>query len=236
MIALDAPSPALARLARELDEQSLHPLGDLRPDLSRATAEDVEAAQIAWSHRVIGEYRGVVIYTELLALLAEIEAPYAALAAVQRVIGDELRHTRLCAEVVEWLGGWESLEVDLGGQRMQRWDAPPGVRALWITARELCVVEATAVRAFRAHLRADLDPAIRAVFQSLLADEIRHAAVGAELREHLEKRFPEGRIGLASMLEGDVRHLREEALQRAGDGPGRALGAVLRRSDLETDP
>lgn len=52
-------------------------------------------------------------------------APYGALDAVQRIIGDELRHTRLCAAVVDWLGGWESLHVDLGGQRMPRWDGPP---------------------------------------------------------------------------------------------------------------
>lgn len=233
MIALDPPSPVLARLSRELDEQTLHPLGALRPDLSRAAPEDIEAAQVAWSHRVIGEYRGVVIYTELLALLAEIEAPYAALAAVQRVIGDELRHTRLCAEVVGWLGGWESLEVDLAGQRMERWDAPAGERALWITARELCVVEEAAVRTFRAHLRAELDPAVRAVVESLLADELRHAAIGTELRRLLEQRFPAGRAGLAEKVEGDERHLREEARRRADDGPGRSLGASLRASDLE---
>lgn len=233
MIALDTESPILARLARELDAQGPDPIGAARPELARATPEDVEAAQFAWSNRVIGEFRGVVIYTELLALLAEIEAPYAALAAVQRVIGDELRHTRICAAVVEWLGGWASLEVDLAGQRMPRWDAPAGARALQITARELVVVEEAAVRTFRAHLRADLDPAIRAVIEALLTDEIRHEATGTALRALLEHRYPEAREGLAERLEGDRRHLLEEALRRADDGPGRALGASLRQSDLE---
>ncbi|WP_437990530.1 hypothetical protein [Sorangium sp. So ce145] len=71
----------------------------MRPDLERSSAEDIEHAQLAWSHRVLGEYRGVVIYTDLLAALVEAEAPYPALADVHRIrrvfaslLRDEVRH------------------------------------------------------------------------------------------------------------------------------------------------
>lgn len=57
----------------------------------------------------MGEYRGVVIYTELLSALVEAEAPYPAIAAVHRIIGDELHHTRLYAEVVVYLASRSAL-------------------------------------------------------------------------------------------------------------------------------
>jgi hypothetical protein len=43
------------------------------------------------------------VFSELLGLLADLEAPFAALCAVQRLIGDELRHTQLAATVVDCL-------------------------------------------------------------------------------------------------------------------------------------
>jgi hypothetical protein len=238
VISLDGSDPVLGRFIRDLDRESRLDLGALLPDLSRVSPEDVEVAQTAWAHRVMGEFRGVPIYAELFTLLTQAEAPYGALAAVQRIIGDELRHTRICATVVDWLGGWDSLEVDLSGQRMPRWDGPPAARALEIVARELIVVEAAAVRNFRAHLRAVEDPALRAVFESLLADEVRHAAAGVALRDLIERHYPErdlreAQARLAAVLPGDENHLLELEMARAGDHPGRALGATLRPEDLE---
>jgi hypothetical protein len=89
------------------------------------------------------------------------------------------------ATVVEWLGGWDVLTVDLAGLEMQRWDDPPASRALEIVARELVVVEADSVWKLRAYVRATEDPAIRAVFQVLLADEARHLATGKSLEQLL---------------------------------------------------
>ncbi|WP_437525040.1 ferritin-like domain-containing protein [Sorangium sp. So ce726] len=241
MIELATDDPILARFARDLDAQATIGVDDglgVRPDLERFSAEDIEHAQLAWSHRVLGEYRGVVIYTELLAALAEAEAPYPALAAVHRIIGDELRHSRQCAEVVGWLGGWESLHLDLGGQRMPRTGDPPAARALEIAARELVLVEEESVRTLRAHVRAAEEPSIRRVFESLLRDEVRHAAAGRSLVALLERSYPESELAgvqarLHARLPEERRHLREQALARAVGGPGRQLGARLAPGDLE---
>ncbi|WP_437588820.1 ferritin-like domain-containing protein [Sorangium sp. So ce1000] len=241
MIELATDDPVLARFVRDLDGQASIALEDgasAGPELARYTAEDIEHAQLAWSHRVMGEYRGVVIYTELLSALIEAEAPYPALAAVHRIIGDELRHTRLCAEVVGWLGGWESLHLDLGGQRMPRTDDPPAARALEIAARELTLVEEESVRTLRAYVRATAEPSIRRVFESLLRDEVRHAAAGRSLVELLERSYPEHELAtvkarLRARLPEERRHLREQALARAVGGPGRQLGARLLPGDFE---
>ncbi|WP_437996118.1 ferritin-like domain-containing protein [Sorangium sp. So ce185] len=244
MIGLATDDPILARFARDLDAQASIGVEDgpgARLDLDRFTAEDIEHAQLAWSHRVMGEYRGVVIYTELLSALVEAEAPYPALAAVHRIIGDELRHTRLCAEVVGWLGGWESLHLDLGGQRMPRTDEPPAARALEIAARELVVVEEASVITLRAYVRAAGEPSIRRAFESLLRDEVRHAAAGRSLVALIERSYPESELAtvkarLRARLPDERRHLHEQALARAVGGPGRELGAKLGPGDLEEWP
>jgi hypothetical protein len=238
MLDVDDRDPALARFVRELEAQAPLELGDLRPDLSGASPEDLDAARVAWANRVIGEYRGVIVFTELLAALAEAAAPYAALCAVQRVVGDELRHARLAAAVVGWLGGWDHLEVDLAGQRMQRTDDPAPSRALEICARELTLVESESVLSLTAHLRAELDPAIRRVFELLLADEARHAATGRAIQALLVETYPEAdlapaRARLDARLAAERAHLRDLARSRARGGPGRALGASLRPEDLE---
>lgn len=238
MIDVESTDPALARFVLDLEAQAPRPLRAVRPDLSRYTADDVDAAQLAWSNRVYGEHRGVVIYAELLALLVQIEAPYAMVVAVQRIIGDELRHVRMCSDVVRWLDGWSSLEVDLSGQRMPRPDGSPAARALEIVSRELVLVESESVRSLRAYVRAAEDAAIRDVLQSLLADEVRHAAAGVALERMLLERFDEpavreARARVEGRIEDERAHLREAALARAVDGPGRALGASLRPSDLE---
>src|SRR5207302_7861157 len=64
--------------------------------------EDVRAARLAWASRIIDEQRSVVVFSELLCLLAEAQAPLEALATVERLIADEARHVSLCAGVVEW--------------------------------------------------------------------------------------------------------------------------------------
>ncbi|MFO0611956.1 MAG: ferritin-like domain-containing protein [Polyangiaceae bacterium] len=241
MIDLELTDVALSRFVRDLDAQAPRTIPEgLRPDLTRATPTDVDHAQLAWSNRVIGEYRGVVIYTELLALFAELAAPYAALAAIQRIIGDELRHTKLCAEVVSWLDGWSSLEVELEGQRMPPHEGSPAARALEIVARELVLVETHSVATLRAYLRAAEDPAIRAVLESLLADEVRHVAAGRALEAWIAERYDDppvraARARLDARLPEECAHLRAASLARATDGPGRALGASLRPADLDGD-
>jgi hypothetical protein len=238
MPALEARDPALARFVRELEAQAPVEIGDLRPDLSRASPEDREAAQIVWANRVLGEYRGVIVFTELLAALAEAAAPNEALCAVQRVLGDELRHVRLCTTVVDWLGGWEVLELDLAGQRMERSTDPAPARALEICARELSLVESESVLLLRAHLRPQLDPAIRRVLELLLADEARHAAAGRAIEALLEATYDEAVLApakarLAARLDEERAHLRALARARAVGGPGRALGAGLRAEDFD---
>ena len=236
--------PVLARFVRDLAAQEPH-APDARkthtPDAqisssARFSAVDIAAARDAWAGRIVDEHRSVVVFSELLRLLAEVGAPLEALCAVQRLIGDEIRHASLCAEVCTWLGGADTLELDLSGLGLPPSDSPALERAYTIVMRELVVAERESVRVLAAYRDATSEPAIRAAFGILLTDEARHAATGDALARLLARLLGATRApldaALAPQLEHDRAYLRATYLAGATDGRGRALGASLTRQDL----
>lgn len=232
MIALETSDPVLARFVRELDAPALHP-----PDLHRYRPEDVEAARIAWGARIVDEYRSVVVFGELLVLLARIEAPYAATCAVQHLVGDELRHARLCAQACGWFGGHDDLGIDLRELGLPPSRETPAARALEIVVRELVIAETESVGALRAYRDATTDPSCRAALGLLLRDEARHAATGPALARLLLDTFPRETFGtvpdrLARTAARDVAFIRAQHRASAHDGPGRALGACVLPHEL----
>ncbi len=235
MIRLQCTEPVLSRFASELAAEG--PRLDLRPDLRGACPRDVEAARLAWAARIVDEYRSVVVFSELLTLLARLEMPYAALCAVSRLVDDELRHTRRCAEVVDWLGGMEDLEVDLEGLALPPTEHTTAGRAYAIVAREITVAERESVRVLVAFRDATTDAAVRKVLSELLADEVRHAAVGPRLESVMRRELPAEAFGavldeIDETLERDRQELRAFYREMAEGGPGRRFGASITREDL----
>lgn len=239
MIRLAEAPGVLARFVRDLEAQSPREDDGLRPDLEGASAEEREAACFGWAVRIVDEYRSVVVFTELLSHLAAMRAPYAALATVQRLIGDELRHTRLCAEVASWFGSLDALTIDLEGLELPPWDGAREERALEIVVRELVIGEGESVACLRAYRDATSDPAVRAALSTLLADEVRHYAAGRALERLLEETLPPALVRhtqtrLAPRLAEDVAAIRRAHRAGATGGPGRRFGVSLRPE--ETPP
>jgi hypothetical protein len=240
VIELSAPRVALfRRFVGDLQATSPHPI-PAPPDLSAFAPEDIEAARLAWASRIVDEYRSIAVFAELLHLLTDLEAPFAVLCTVHRLIGDELRHTQLTAMVVEWLGGTADLAIDLAEVSLPppAADEPPLARAVQIVARELVGVEEESIFALAAYRNATTEPAIRAVLDLVLLDEVRHAASGRALLDELAR----GPLGpacaaelarLADQLVADREHLRSTYRASAIGGPGRALGGALEVADLE---
>jgi hypothetical protein len=163
--------------------------------------------------------------------------PYATLCAVQRLIGDELRHTRLCADAAGWLGGIADLEIDLRELGLPETDHTPAGRALAIVAREVSVAETESVSVLRAYRDATTDPALKAVLAALLRDEVRHAAVGPVLEAALVSHVPASAFGgllgeIEAIKREDRRDLRALYATVAVGGPGRGLGASITASDV----
>jgi hypothetical protein len=232
MIDLVSAPGALARFVRELEAQAPASLAGLAPDLRDATDEERDAACFGWAVRIVDEYRSVVVFTELLGHLAAARAPYAALATVHRIVGDELRHARLCADVAAWFGPLDAIEIDLEDLSLPPSDVMHEERALEIVVRELVVGEGESVACLRAYREAATDPAVRTALSVLLADEARHYAAGRALEELLVATFPRAIVRrvqarLDARLADDVAHIRRAHRAGATNGPGRRFGVSL---------
>lgn len=237
MIELATDVPLLRRFVRDLEDTSPRPIPP-RPALGHIADDDREAARFVWAGRIVDEYRSVAVFSELLHLLTDLEAPFAALCAVQRLIGDELRHAQLAATVVDWLGGSADLSIDLRDVGLPpRGTEPAAVRALHIIQRELVVAEEESIYVLDAYRRASSDPAIGAMFDVLIVDEVRHAAAGRALlaqfhTRHLAEACASALPGLADLAASDRATLRDSYRATAIGGPGRALGASIELADL----
>lgn len=237
MIDLGQPKSAtLARFVRDLDVQDLSPVERMSADLRGASAADLDAALLGWASRIVDEQGSVVALTELLGHLAALEAPYAALATVHRILGDELRHVRLCAQVASWFGDLETLAIDLAGLELPPRDEPRASRALEIVVRELVVGESESLPMLRAYRDATSDLAVRAAYDTLLFDEARHAAAGKHLSALLRERLHAHDLApfLAredAVVAADRAHMRALHRAAASGGPGRRYGVSIDRRE-----
>jgi hypothetical protein len=169
-----------------------------------------------------------------------VQPGHPALCAVQRLIGDELRHARMSAQVVDWLGGADDLSIDLADIGLPRRPEhhSRGRRALDIVARELVVAEEESVTILRAYRDATTAAPIRAVLASLLRDEVRHAAAGRALLRMFHHGALAGSISerdratIAEVMTSDRAQLRAGYAGSAIGGPGRGLGACIEAADL----
>ncbi len=235
MIEIATDVPLLRRFVDDVDRTTPRPM-PVRPALSAYPPEDREAARLAWAVRITDEYRSVAVFSELLGLLADLEAPYATLCTVQRLIGDELRHTRAMSDVVDWLGGRDDLAIDLSAMALPPRDTESAAtRAVRIVGRELVVAEEESIAVLAAYRNASTEPAIRAVFQLVLTDEVRHAAAGRAILAELARcpRTANAFDGLADEMVADRAVLRATYRDLAMGGPGRALGGSILLADLE---
>ncbi|MBL8614138.1 MAG: ferritin-like domain-containing protein, partial [Deltaproteobacteria bacterium] len=113
---------------------------------------------------------------ELLAL----GAPPELLTEAAAAMADEVRHARSCFGLAEALGGAPVSPgaLDLSGS-LAHLDRSVDVHAIFTALlTEACVVETVAAAQAERALAAAVDPAVRAVLATIVADEARHAAYG----------------------------------------------------------
>lgn len=211
------------------------------PPLERYSREEIDAARHAWAVRVVDEYRSVVVLSELLALLSRAQAPFACLAAVQRLVADELRHTHRCSEALAAVDPEARTRIDLSDLGLPPSTEPPLHWAYEVVAREIVAAERESVVILRAYRDATTEPFLRAILQELLRDEVRHAAAGPPLAAALAATIDPARLRdldthVAALTARDVEELRRAYRASATGGPGRALGASIVPTDLGPPP
>jgi hypothetical protein len=126
-----------------------------------------------------GEYGAITLFARLASALSLSGAPFDIVNACSSIPADEARHADLAIKMAARLAGCEPGEVAVTVDRdglEQQWDRMPDLD-LWMG--ELSAISETLaaalLRACRDHAS---DKTVRALFTSIVADEIHHARLG----------------------------------------------------------
>jgi hypothetical protein len=168
---------AEARLRRRRPGGDALPWGSL--DSTRFSPEALVEARRIWTNGVFTEYASAAAFASLASALLECGAPVDLTAAAADIVVDELHHVELSARLTTELGGATPLRFDL--EKISPL-ATPGARAL-MRAAELavstsCVSETLSVPAMARSRAMASEPLVRAVLDTLVADEGFHARLG----------------------------------------------------------
>jgi len=163
----------------------------------------IELAAQNWRRRMKQEHQSAAVFAGMLPQLMEAGAAIDVEVAVLRSAMDELRHARLCGEVVEYLGLSASLETDLAPPDLA---THPGVPPLERAMRNLmfvgCLSETVAVALLTEEREYVDDPYIDRVMRQLAGDETLHARVGwIMLRDTWDRLDDAGRERTQAYLE-----------------------------------
>jgi hypothetical protein len=165
------------RFRRARPEQDL-PWDSLRPsDYDERVLTDARAW---WTELAANELAAVIQFSSVLSALACAQVPLDLVGMTSDFLADECAHVELGARAAMTLGGAAPRTVDF----RQAVAAPPGdlTPAQWAAERVLrvsCVAEVLAEAAAARTYAACTEPLPRALYASILRDEVHHKQLGA---------------------------------------------------------
>ncbi|HLK41244.1 MAG TPA: ferritin-like domain-containing protein [Polyangiaceae bacterium] len=126
-----------------------------------------------------GEYEAVDLFSRLAAGLALNGAPIDLVAAATRVATDEIRHADYAFRMARLCGG-DDVAIEVRTERAEtRWGRKLDLETLDLMMIEIPAVgEALACALIAASRERASDPVARALFTSILADEVHHTRLG----------------------------------------------------------
>jgi len=126
-----------------------------------------------------GEYGAVDVFARLAAALATNGAPFDLVAAAARIPSDEIRHADYAIRMASLTAG-EDVVLDFDRNNFEkRWERPIEQGELDELITEVSAIGETLAGALlTACMRVASDPVAKAVFKSLVADEVHHARLG----------------------------------------------------------
>ncbi len=223
------------RFRRARPEQNL-PWDTLRPsDYDERVLTDARAW---WTELAANELAAVIQFSSVLSALARSQAPLDLVGMTSDFLADECEHVELGARAAMTLGGASPRTVDFD----QADSAPPPelTPAEWAAERVVrvcCVAEVLAEAAAGRTYAACTEPLPRALYASILRDEVHHKHLGALYIEYAYESWTEAeRVRLGRVLADELFKFR--GLWRGV--PREAVGATvpehqlgfLRRSEL----
>ena len=163
--------------------------------LSGATALDDGARQAAiaeWTGRMVDEHVSSRVFAGLLPQMMRAGVDPSFQAATADAVVDELRHARLCAAVVEALGGEARAPMpDLDD--IPRHDDVGVMEGLLRNVLAVsCLNETVTVALLESNRRLVKESTLRRVLTEILADEVGHSRMGWQMLSHLAPRIDDG--------------------------------------------
>jgi hypothetical protein len=143
------------------------------PDAALALAFNAQKAL------ALGEYTAVDLFARIASGLALNGAPFDIVAAATRIPSDEIRHADLTFRMARLIAD-DDVEVKFDAAALaKRWNKPPTLEALDHDIVEISAIGETLSCALlgACHARAT-DPALKAIYASIVADEVHHARLG----------------------------------------------------------
>lgn len=139
-----------------------------------------DAAIHTWRARMVNEHRSSAVFAGLLPQLIEASASLDVQTAVLGAATDEIFHATLCGDIVRAFGGdpTESAEPSLTPMPAHSSIVDPLERVLRNVLFVGCLSETVAVALLTVERELAQDPYIRAILETILADEVAHARLG----------------------------------------------------------
>jgi hypothetical protein len=142
------------------------------------TPEQRERVAKTWRTRTQAEYMAVSTFSVLSMDLCAAHVPADFLSAVHQAAIDEVRHAELCVRLTSIYSGQQELPPAGVSDLPDDPARPKRLQALSNALLVSCVAETYATVVLNAMREEATDPVVRAVMQSIYADEIRHARLG----------------------------------------------------------
>ena len=137
---------------------------------------DLQAAAGAWRARATQERRSAAVFATICSGLAALELPLSVLAAVARIVADEVRHTAICRRLAAELGA-DAPDDDLSAAERRLRPPKTGVQeaAVSLLLVEGALGETISAAMFAATRAGAREPRTRSALSIILRDEVRHA-------------------------------------------------------------
>jgi hypothetical protein len=166
-------------LARRVERGAARDVDVTAFDRRRYPAAGRRVAAIAQSSLAVGEWMAVDLFARLTTALTLASAPIDLVSAAAKVPTDEIRHADLALRMAAALVEEEVEQPPVEPDRHAYLAAPMSLDALDAAMLELPAIgETLACALLSASRDGASDPVARAVFSSLLRDEVHHARLG----------------------------------------------------------
>ena len=155
-----------------------------------ALTDEQRASAIAeWRGRMVNEHVSARVFAQLIPQMMRAGIEPAVQAKVADMVAQELRHGRLCAGVVEALGGIAIADQPELTDVPMHEDAEPIEGVLRNVIAISCLEETCAVALLETGRQLSGPPEIRAVVTEILRDEVNHSKLGWQLADELLPRI-----------------------------------------------